>query len=124
MDSLRVMDAAKRFAQLGLFAPVQSRLPFLCWERPKPSNAVRRPSKKPQASIFCPLYLVASELPDTFPGTSSMKRLPFLLLVVLLSTSASARASETKEPPITEKDLFQFTWVADPQVSPDGSRVA
>src|SRR3954467_1752736 len=25
---------------------------------------------------------------------------------------------------ITEKDLFSFTWVADPQISPDGSRVA
>src|SRR5262249_30840861 len=25
---------------------------------------------------------------------------------------------------ITEKDLFKFTWIADPQVSPDGSRVA
>ena len=25
---------------------------------------------------------------------------------------------------ITEKDLFKFVWVADPQISPDGSRVA
>jgi len=25
---------------------------------------------------------------------------------------------------ITEKDLFNFTWIGDPQVSPDGSRVA
>src|SRR5438094_2910567 len=25
---------------------------------------------------------------------------------------------------ITEKDLFNFVWIADPQVSPDGSRVA
>jgi dipeptidyl aminopeptidase/acylaminoacyl peptidase len=25
---------------------------------------------------------------------------------------------------ITEKDLFDFTWIADPQLSPDGSRVA
>src|SRR5207245_8168869 len=25
---------------------------------------------------------------------------------------------------ITEKDLFSFNWIADPQVSPDGSRVA
>src|SRR5215469_2661205 len=25
---------------------------------------------------------------------------------------------------ITEKDLFDFVWVADPQVSPDGGRVA
>src|SRR5437763_373467 len=25
---------------------------------------------------------------------------------------------------ITEKDLFQFNWIGDPQISPDGSRVA
>ena len=25
---------------------------------------------------------------------------------------------------ITERDLFSFNWIADPQVSPDGSRVA
>ena len=25
---------------------------------------------------------------------------------------------------ITEKDLFNFVWIGDPQVSPDGSRVA
>ena len=25
---------------------------------------------------------------------------------------------------ITEKDLFKFTWIADPQFSPDGSTVA
>jgi hypothetical protein len=24
---------------------------------------------------------------------------------------------------ITEKDLFKFTWIADPQISPDGSTV-
>ena len=26
--------------------------------------------------------------------------------------------------PITDKDLFAFVWVADPQISPDGSQVA
>ena len=25
---------------------------------------------------------------------------------------------------ITEKDLLKFTWIADPQISPDGSTVA
>ncbi len=25
---------------------------------------------------------------------------------------------------MTEKDLFKFVWVADPQISPDGSQVA
>ena len=31
-------------------------------------------------------------------------------------------AAETR--PITETDLFKFVWIADPQISPDGSRVA
>ncbi len=44
-----------------------------------------------------------------------MKRL--LLLVLLVAVSANARV-------ITEKDLFAFKWIADPQISPDGSQVA
>jgi dipeptidyl aminopeptidase/acylaminoacyl peptidase len=43
-----------------------------------------------------------------------MKR---LLIVLLFATSAFARN-------ITEKDLFKFVWVADPQLSPDGSQIA
>jgi dipeptidyl aminopeptidase/acylaminoacyl peptidase len=38
-------------------------------------------------------------------------------------TRESAVAGEQKRP-ITEKDLFDFVWIGDPQVSPDGSRVA
>src|SRR3972149_8820900 len=26
--------------------------------------------------------------------------------------------------PITEKDLFKFVWIADPQMAPDGSQIA
>jgi dipeptidyl aminopeptidase/acylaminoacyl peptidase len=40
-----------------------------------------------------------------------------LLLLCFLAISASAR-------PITEKDIFAFKWIADPQISPDGSQVA
>ena len=43
-------------------------------------------------------------------------RLFVLLLVFCFSVSAQKRN-------ITEKDLFDFAWVGDPQVSPDGSRV-
>ena len=43
-------------------------------------------------------------------------RLSILLLVFSISVSAQKRN-------ITEKDLFDFTWVGDPQVSPDGSTV-
>ena len=45
-----------------------------------------------------------------------------LLAVTLLGTSHAAWSQAKR--PITERDLFQFTWVADPQLSPDGSRVA
>jgi dipeptidyl aminopeptidase/acylaminoacyl peptidase len=49
-----------------------------------------------------------------------MKRLLLLsLVVVALSTAAGAGKRN-----ITEKDLFNFIWVGDTQVSPDGSRVA
>ncbi|MDP2321954.1 MAG: S9 family peptidase [Acidobacteriota bacterium] len=42
-----------------------------------------------------------------------------ILTCLLLAPSAWAQQRT-----ITETDLFQFVWVADPQISPDGSRVA
>ncbi|MEP6947284.1 MAG: S9 family peptidase, partial [Acidobacteriota bacterium] len=50
-----------------------------------------------------------------------MRKILVRLSVVLLVLSVSASAQKRN---ITEKDLFDFTWVADPQVSPDGSTVA
>jgi dipeptidyl aminopeptidase/acylaminoacyl peptidase len=47
--------------------------------------------------------------------------------VVWLSVSIAGVAASAAQPqrrPITEKDLFSFVWVADPQMSPDGSQVA
>jgi dipeptidyl aminopeptidase/acylaminoacyl peptidase len=41
----------------------------------------------------------------------------FVCLGVALLSFAQKRS-------ITEKDLFQFNWIGDPQISPDGSRVA
>ena len=41
--------------------------------------------------------------------------------VVLLSLAPPLGAATR---PITETDLFRFTWIADPQISPDGRRVA
>ena len=35
---------------------------------------------------------------------------------------ASTHAQEKRA--ITEKDLFEFAWIATPQISPDGSTVA
>src|ERR1700704_6113838 len=42
-----------------------------------------------------------------------------LVLVVCFFVPAHAQKRN-----ITEKDLFNFVWIADPQISPDGSRVA
>ena len=42
-----------------------------------------------------------------------------LITLVFIVSPASAQKRN-----ITEKDLFNFVWVGDPQISPDGSRVA
>ena len=44
-----------------------------------------------------------------------------LLLIVALSLPSSLRAADNRM--ITETDLFKFVWIADAQISPDGSRV-
>ena len=44
------------------------------------------------------------------------------LLAVAVAVPLNARQAEKR--PIAEKDLFKFVWVADPQISPDGSQVA
>ena len=44
-----------------------------------------------------------------------------LLLVIVVSLAAPALAQKRS---ITEKDLFNFVWIGDPQISPDGARVA
>ena len=52
------------------------------------------------------------------------------LSVVLIAMVVSLAAQNTTQPSgpqkrsITEKDLFDFVWVANPQLSPDGTRVA
>jgi hypothetical protein len=49
------------------------------------------------------------------------RSLPAAALVLMLLGCALAAQSKRS---ITETDLFQFTWIGDPQVSPDGSSVA
>ena len=44
-------------------------------------------------------------------------RSPHLLGLTITPQAATRR-------PITETDLFSFVWIADPQMAPDGSRVA
>src|SRR3954464_14772367 len=44
-----------------------------------------------------------------------------LLLIIVVFVGAPVLAQKRN---ITEKDLFDFVWIGDPQVAPDGSRVA
>ena len=46
----------------------------------------------------------------------------FWVIVVLFATAAASAFAQKRA--ITEKDLWDFVWIGDPQVSPDGSRVA
>src|SRR6476619_3113074 len=46
-----------------------------------------------------------------------------MLLAATVLCRTQAAWPQAKRP-ITERDLFNFTWVADPELSPDGSRVA
>ena len=50
-------------------------------------------------------------------------RFRFLAAVAILALVISGSASAQKRN-ITEKDIFDFVWIGDVQVSPDGSRVA
>ena len=47
----------------------------------------------------------------------------FMLVASLAAQDATQPAGSQKRS-ITEKDLFEFVWVANPQLSPDGARVA
>src|SRR5438067_436019 len=46
------------------------------------------------------------------------------LFLVLVSITVLLTPAFAQKRNITEKDLFNFVWIADPQVAPDGSRVA
>jgi dipeptidyl aminopeptidase/acylaminoacyl peptidase len=46
------------------------------------------------------------------------------LLLVFVSITILFTPAFAQKRNITEKDLFNFAWIADPQVAPDGSRVA
>src|SRR5437763_13099440 len=52
-------------------------------------------------------------------SASPMRRV--LTLLIFLAAAATTFAAEKRN--ITEKDLFNFIWIGDPQLSPDGWRV-
>jgi dipeptidyl aminopeptidase/acylaminoacyl peptidase len=47
-----------------------------------------------------------------------------LCLAAAVAGLSSAQSAKAQKRSITEKDIFQFNWIGDPQISPDGSRVA
>src|SRR5580704_12254815 len=53
---------------------------------------------------------------------AAVRRWFIIAALALLSAGTAPRAADRR--PIAETDLFRFTWIADPQVSPDGSTVA
>jgi hypothetical protein len=46
-----------------------------------------------------------------------------ILTVVLVVSALTAGSHAQSKRFITEQDLFKFTWIADPQISPDGSTI-
>jgi dipeptidyl aminopeptidase/acylaminoacyl peptidase len=53
-----------------------------------------------------------------------MKKICVLVCAVIVAIAPAQGLAARGARFITEKDLLQFTWIADPQISPDGSTVA
>jgi dipeptidyl aminopeptidase/acylaminoacyl peptidase len=51
-------------------------------------------------------------------------RLLLILITITFFAAPGVSLALAQKRNITEKDLFNFVWIADPQLSPDGSRVA
>src|SRR5690349_12454526 len=54
---------------------------------------------------------------------ASHHRIRIIALALALAMPLGRPQAASKRP-ITEMDLFKFTWIADPQISPDGSTIA
>src|ERR1044072_6292695 len=71
-----------------------------------------------------------SDRPALFPTrkftmTSSYRRLgAYISALLLIAITVPLSSLGANGRLITEMDLFKFVWIADPQISPDGSRVA
>ena len=69
-------------------------------------------------------YTLPSGLRPNHSAIPRFNMAKFLVICLLLGLSAGAGRALAEKRNITEKDLFDFVWIGDPQVSPDGSRVA
>ena len=58
------------------------------------------------------------------PSYKELRWLSVLLLIaIVIPVRSSSRSYPADKRMITEMDLFKFVWVADPQISPDGSQI-
>ncbi|MDO8501321.1 MAG: S9 family peptidase [Gemmatimonadaceae bacterium] len=53
-----------------------------------------------------------------------MRLRPILHAAMVLGVSTALLAFTSDRRPITDRDIWLFTWIGDPQLAPDGSRVA
>jgi len=60
----------------------------------------------------------------TITRTRMKLRFSVIIVTIAIVTSICAQNSSPAKRSITEKDLFDFVWIANPQLAPDGSRVA
>src|SRR5438270_8169139 len=51
------------------------------------------------------------------------RAIALLLTLSMMLITVPASAADDGKRLITEKDIFQFNWTANPQISPDGSQV-
>src|SRR5438874_4804046 len=65
--------------------------------------------------------MLSLQVQNLFSERKSMRSILSLLLITIVFGAAPAFAQKRN---ITEKDLFNFVWIGDPQISPDGTRVA
>ena len=69
-------------------------------------------------------YTLTSGLRPNHSAIPRFNMAKFFVICLLLGLAAGAGSAFAEKRNITEKDLFEFVWIGDPQVSPDGSRVA
>src|SRR5262249_25298633 len=69
-----------------------------------------------------PAPMMRTSRTDILTDNNAHMKQSAALVLVLALVAASPRAQERRV--ITENDLFKFTWIADPQISPDGTTVA
>ncbi|HEX2224478.1 MAG TPA: S9 family peptidase, partial [Thermoanaerobaculia bacterium] len=55
--------------------------------------------------------------------SSSQRKLAVLGIALALLVGLAAAGSAAEKRLITETDLFNFVWIGDPQISPDGKKV-